>query len=227
MKNYLCWNEKKVSSLDDNTITSLYNEGYVFTRLGKGVMHQIRSLRVDLSKFELTSENRRILRKTDGLQLTAYSLPLTDYHWSIGKMAKNFYDTKFGSGTMSANKVKELLTDPQRSNFNTLLTYVIPSKARDDGIGYAVCYANDQIIHYAYPFYNLTPNTYNLTPNIGLGIMLRAILYAQEQGKRYIYLGSARRPSDVYKLQFSGLEWFDGKEWQNDIALLKKQLQQS
>ena len=53
-------------------------------------------------------------------------------------------------------------------------------------------------------------------------MMLRAILWAKEINKQYIYLGSAQRPSDTYKLQFEGLEWFDGKEWQTDLNELKK-----
>jgi len=225
---YLCWNKKIIADFSPANINSFYNEGYVFTRLGKGVMHQTRSLRVDLSKFELTSENRRVLRKTDGLQLTAKSLPLTDYSWRIGKLAKNFYDTKFGSGTMSANKVKHLLTDEKESNFNLLLQYSLNAELRtvNEPLGYAIGYANSDILHYAYPFYDLS-NVKSQMSNVGMGMMLRAILYAQESGKKYTYLGSAQRPGDVYKLQFAGWEWFDGKKWQNDITLLKAQLQQT
>src|SRR3989344_6101553 len=39
--------------------------------------------------------------------------------------------------------------------------------------------------------------------------------------KKYIYLGSFSRPTDTYKLQFAGLEWFDGKQWQNNPEKLK------
>ena len=47
---------------------------------------------------------------------------------------------------------------------------------------------------------------------------------AKEHGKKYIYLGSSQRPADTYKLQFAGLEWFDGKMWQTDLEKLKKTL---
>lgn len=53
-------------------------------------------------------------------------------------------------------------------------------------------------------------------------MMLKAILYAKELKKDYIYLGSAQRPTDTYKLQFTGLEWFDGQEWQTDQKALKQ-----
>jgi phosphoglycerate kinase len=62
-------------------------------------------------------------------------------------------------------------------------------------------------------------------PNIGLGMMLQAIIYAKEKAKKYIYLGSAQRPTDTYKLQFTGIEWWNGEIWQTDLDDLKKILE--
>src|SRR3989344_2368362 len=169
---YLKWNEKNITDFADNHINSLYNEGYVFTRVGKGVMNQTRSLRVDLSNFELTSENRRVLKKTEGLEIQSVALPYSQYDWTVGKMAKDFYDTKFGDKTFSANKIKELLTDDKKSNFNLLFLYtVIPVKAcprlrsgtgiqtdttldsrfhgNDMTVGYAICRETNELLHYS------------------------------------------------------------------------------
>ncbi len=209
MPNYLTWQEKTITDFSPNTVTSLYNEGFVFTRLGKGAMQQTRSVRIDVTAFSLSSENRRILKKTDEITLKATSLPYEHYSWQIGKLAKDFYDTKFGEGVFSANKAKELLTNKDTSNFNVLFIY--------SDIGFCVVYENADILHYSYPFYDLNTTV----SNIGMGMMLRAIMYAQEKGKKYIYLGSAQRPTDVYKLQFAGLEWFDGAYWSNDGEKLK------
>ena len=121
MPSYLVWDEKITTGLSASDINSLYNRGYLFTRKGKGVMNQTRSVRIDLDRFKLTSENKRILRKTKNLTLSPFPVPLSSYNWSIGKMAKDFYDTKFGAGTFSANKVRELLTTEH--NFNILLKY--------------------------------------------------------------------------------------------------------
>ena len=87
----------------------MYDRGYVFTRIGKGVMHQTRSVRIDLSRFELSSENRRILKRVGAMPLQLSGVPLTEYDWSIGKLAKDFYEEKFGPSIMSAAKVKEIL----------------------------------------------------------------------------------------------------------------------
>ena len=67
MNDYLTWDEKTITDFSPENINSLYNEGYVFTRKEKGIMNQTRSVRIDLSHFELSSENRRILKKTKGI----------------------------------------------------------------------------------------------------------------------------------------------------------------
>lgn len=230
MPNYLSWNEKIITDFSDQNISNLYNEGYVFTRKEKGHVYQTRSLRINLEQFKPNSENRRILKKTEGLSLAPVSLPYSDYHWTIGKLGKDFYTTKFGDGTFSANKIKELLTDSLKSNFNALLIYefeyetspltLLHGEIDKEKLGYCIILETNELLHYCYPFYELNSSVSNL----GLGMILKAILYAQEQGKKYIYLGSAQRPTDTYKLQFEGLEWFDGKEWKTDLEELKKLL---
>jgi len=196
----------------------MYQQGYVFTRKGKGEMDQTRSVRVDLSQFELSSENRRILRKCQDMILAATSIPYAEYDWSIGKMAKDFYDTKFGEGTFSANKIKEIMTDRKKSNFNRLLKFTTNSS---QPIGYCIALETDYIVHYSYPFYALLATGSELK-NIGMGMMLQAIQYAKENSKTHIYIGAAQRPTDTYKLQFAGLEWFDGTGWSNNLETLKQ-----
>ena len=62
---YLKWQEKTITDFSDENINNLYNEGFVFTRIEKGLMNQTRSVRINLSQFDLSSENRRVLRKTE------------------------------------------------------------------------------------------------------------------------------------------------------------------
>ncbi len=214
MNKYLKFDELTINDFSDKNINSLYNEGFVFTRIKKGYMNQTRSVRLNLSQFELSSENRRVLHKIENFILEVKDLPLSNYHWSIGKLAKDFYKIKFGEGVFSANKVKEILTTEQ--NFNKLFVY----KIEDKEIGYCIVQETNEIIHYSYPFYNLK----NDTSNIGMDMMLNAIIYAQKNNKKYIYLGSFQRQTDTYKLQFKGLEWFDGEKWSEDLEELKKLL---
>lgn len=215
---YLHWDEKIISDFQASNITDMYEKGYVFTRIGKGVMQQTRSLRVDLTKFELNSENRRILRKFPDLKILDERHPPKDYDFSIGKLAKDFYEAKFGKGIMSAQKVKEMLTDTAKSNFNLLLQFQGEDVSYPGGDGYAICYQNSSILHYSYPFYDLD----KCPKDMGMAMMINAILFAKNSKLKYIYLGSLQRSSDVYKLQFAGLEWFDGKNWSTDMDEAKK-----
>ena len=89
-----------------------------------------------------------------------------------------------------------------------------------DRIGYCIAHETDEMIHYSYPFYDLT----RASKDMGMGMMTRALQYAKESGKKYLYLGSAQRPNDTYKFQFEGIEWFDGKNWRNDFEELKNVL---
>ncbi|MFA6554469.1 MAG: hypothetical protein WCS89_03095 [Candidatus Paceibacterota bacterium] len=226
---YLSWNETVVTDFSPEKISEMYEKGYVFTRIEKGAMQQTRSVRIDLSKFELSSENRRILKKVPDLKIESIDLPLADYDYSIGKMAKYFYEIKFGPKIMSAQKVKMMLSDKERSNFNKLLKFtaspdVTPgspelTKAKVTGpeTGYTITFAGPRFLHYSYPFYDLK----NSPKDMGLAMMTKTIQYAKEIGLKYVYLGSLQRPTDVYKLQFSGLEWFDGQTWSDDIEKVK------
>ncbi len=214
---YLSWQEKTITDFSEKNISDLYDQGFVFTRRGRGVMNQTRSVRVRLADFELTSENKRILRRTENISLSAISLPHPDYDWTIAKAGKDFYEQKFGEKTFSANKIKEILTEPDKSNFNTLLVY----SADNQPAGYAIIHENSEMTHYSYPFYLLDfPEK-----NIGLSMMTQALIRAKQMGQKYFYIGAAQRPTDTYKWQFKNMEWFDGEKWQTDEETLKKILQ--
>lgn len=212
---YLNWNSKKITDFSDQNLNSLYDGGFLFTRTGKGEMYQTRSLRIDLSKFNLNSENRRVLKHTENVMLEVANISYENYHWGIHKLGKDFYATKFGEKTFSAQKIKELITEPEESNFNKLFIYT--QKEDNKALGYVISFETPELLHYCYPFYDLNSKIKNL----GLGMMTKAIVWAKENNKKYIYLGSATRKTDTYKLQFDGLEWFDGKKWTTDLEKLK------
>lgn len=211
---YLNWDTKIIEDLSQKNVEAHYDGGYVFTRVDKGVMNKTRSFRVNLRAYAASSENRRILRKAEDLALTITPIPYPAYSWEIGKLAKDFYE-KFGDSVFSANKIKDILTESDRTNFNKLLVYT--DRKTNQAVGYAICYESGNILHYSYPFYIEESSR-------GIAMMTMALEWAKASGKDYIYLGSLQRPTDSYKLQFLGGEWFDGKFWQVDIAPLKELL---
>jgi arginyl-tRNA--protein-N-Asp/Glu arginylyltransferase len=201
-----------------------YSEGFVFTRIKNGQMERVRSLRINLKKFELSSENRRILRKFNH-EVKVNKIPFQNYSWEIHKLGKDFYDTKFGKDTFSANKIKELFTT--QNNFNAVLTF----KSNENIDGYCIIFDSSQshqmkiedsrlkITHYAYPFYNLDL----INTSFGIFMMTRAIKHFADEKFDYIYLGSVHETASLYKLQFKGLEWFDEETntWNENFEQLK------
>lgn len=209
---YLNWDTKVITDFSQDAVENLYDEGYVFTRVDKGVMNKTRSFRINLQAYTSSSENRRIARKVENLKLSVESIPFAGYSWEIGKLAKDFYE-KFGDNVFTANKIKEILTDATKTNFNKLLVFT--DTTTNKPVGYVISYESKNIFHYSYPFYVEEASR-------GLGMMTTAVEWAKAQGKEFIYLGSLQRPSDTYKLQFLGGEWFDGKVWQFDTKPLKE-----
>jgi arginyl-tRNA--protein-N-Asp/Glu arginylyltransferase len=211
---YLNWDTKILPDLSFQTVRDAYNAGYVLTRVGRGIANKTRLFRINIPQYTHSSENRRILRKVENLELSVAPLPYTTYDWSVGKLAKEFYDAH--GADFSANKVKELLTKPEENNFNTLL--VFKDKQSNKAVGYCIAYLDRDILHYSYPFYESDPSN----PSRGLGMMTLAIDFAITHGIGRVYLGSLQRPSDTYKLQFGASEWFDGEKWQTDTTPLRE-----
>lgn len=218
MRKYLAWNRTKIVDFSDQNITKMYNKGFVFTRIGRGIMSQTRSIRIPLDNFSLTSENRRVIKKTNELIISEQQLPISmaDYDWSIQKLAKEYYRQKFGEKVFSVNKIKYLLSSNE-SNFNLLLKY---TDIYNETVGYSIVFTGKEIFHYAYPFYFLD----KYRNNYGMSMMIHSILYSIDKGCRYIYLGSGSTPLDIYKTQFRSLEWYNYNYWEKDIDKLKNVL---
>lgn len=204
---YPYWQKITLKNPTSGMLAEKYGQGFVLTRI-LNEMHQVKSLRVDLTNFQLSSENRRILRKTENFQVRVESLPLRNYDWRIHKIGVEFYRQKFGQNVFSANKIKELIAKSEKSNFNCLI--ICRDQKTNQDIGWCIGFYNNHIFHYAYPFYDLK----YVKENLGIGIMLKTLLWAKEQGMKYFYLGSVWDKKANYKLQFSPAEFFDGKGWQ-------------
>ncbi len=198
---------------EGDDINEIYNKGFLATRLEKDLFYLSRNLRLNLNEFELNSENRRILKKTDDLEIENKKLNEFEYDYEIGKIAIDFFKEKFQDKIISAQKLKWLF---QGEFFTNVLIF----KKQKEIIGYCITMETDELIHYAYPFYRKE----YINSNLGMGMMLKTILHGKEKQKKYIYLGTVYTKDSLYKLQFKGLEWFDGEKWENDINLLKEKI---
>ncbi|MBN2015861.1 hypothetical protein JW766_03430 [Candidatus Dojkabacteria bacterium] len=195
-------------------IDKIYSLGFLPSRMRLNLFYLARSLRVNLTNFKPSSENRRISRKTEYLTMKVLDLSEFEYHYSIGKMGKDFYKERFGEGTMSAFRIKWLFTKGACSH-----VLVFTDKQKENlVIGYCPVIKTEKILHYAYPFYDLS----YFDKNCGMGMMLKAIQWAQEKGLNYAYLGTCYTEASLYKTQFEGCEYFTGFSWSDNLARLKE-----
>ncbi len=200
-------------------LNRIYSMGFLPSRTRKTLFYLGRSLRIDLDKFSMSSENRRIKRKTTYIKEEIRKLDDFNYSYKIGKMGVDFYKERFGRKILSAYRIKWLFT---KSNCTDVIIYY-DKNDKDKVIGYCVIYLTDKILHYAYPFYDLD----YLNKNLGIGMMLRSIRWSKENNLKYLYLGTCYTESSLYKTQFSGIEFFNGFKWDSDIDNLKERIRGS
>lgn len=173
-----------------------------------------RSLRVDLSNFADTSENRRVHRKMEHLDIQVEAIPKKKL---ISQ--PNFFDfcldyarERFSNNAMDEARLKYILA---RESANTILKFTSNGKA----VAYVLAIIHDDFFHYWYAFFDtILLKEYP----IGKWIMCRSLHWAKEKNLNYVYLGTCYGKSALYKARdFKGLEFFDGMRWNSDVKLLK------
>ncbi len=195
-----------------DNLSQIYYSGFLPFRSKKDIFYLARSTRVRLTQFKLSSENRRILRKTEQLTFSVQPAAQFSYTPAIQKLCKRFADQTFGRGVMPTAAIRKMFTQA-----NT--THVVTFSDQQDNkpIGYASVVVHDHFLHYAHPFYDLKYDN----PNLGMGMMLKSVIWSQEQHKQFAYLGTCYTKSALYKTQFSGFEFFNGWKWSDNLDELK------
>lgn len=195
---------------DNDSIDEIYEKGFLATRIEKDYYYLARNLRVNLENFSLTSENRRVLKKVEEIDIENKDLKTFQFDYNISKLATDFFKAKFGKNIITTQKLKWLFSG---EFFTNVLFYT----KKNEVIGYCIVMETKNLLHYAYPFYQ--PKL--IKTNIGMSMMIKAIEYAKEKNKKYVYLGTVYTKDSLYKLQFKGMQWFDGENWDTDIDKLK------
>jgi len=172
-----------------------------------------RHLRVDLGRFQPSSENRRILRK--GRHIKASLLPRTQNDATPERRSawKRFADERFGKEVMSDVRLDRLLRAPVINHF-----LVYEDSPNHTEIGTALLFVQKpRAAYYYYAFYDLDERHRNL----GMFMMTRAVDLFAELGFHYLYLGTCYSERALYKTQFPGVQFFNGNTWSDDLEELK------
>jgi len=172
-----------------------------------------RSVRVRLAAFTPSSENRRILRKGEGI---AYKLiPREAFSFSDDwkDFCLQYAESKFGKETMNEERLTKLISSRITSHF-----LVFHDNAAGADVGLVTLFLEEpHVAQYYYAFYDLNYHSRNL----GMFMMTSAVDYFARAGWRHLYLGSCYSPNAFYKTQFSGAEFFNGACWSSNLVELK------
>jgi len=193
--------------------SDIFNAGFLPSSRNLDRFYLCRQVRVNLAKFKPSSENRRILRKGEGVEVKLIPREKYNYTPERRQFFKTYADIKFGKDVMSFERLDSLFGSPIISHllsFNDIKT--------GTEIGVATLYVEGKsLAYYYYAFYDL--NYY--ARNLGMFMMTSAAALFGERGFAHLYLGTCYSQTALYKTQFAGAEFFNGFRWSGDLDELK------
>lgn len=194
------FNIKNSLSIEEN-----YQQGLLPQRNDKTLFYQDEnfSSRSDLQFFQLSSENRRIFKKTDCYSFQ--KIPLSQFKYTPALQKQLISWVKKLAWNFPSSSIKTVFTN---HIFNYLYIWQDQNKKT---IAYALCYINHNFSHIAYVFYDpdLTHN------DLPIRLSLQVIKDSSELKQKYCYLGrfNPKTKLGYYKRNFPGFQYFAHKAW--------------
>ncbi len=197
----------------DETPADMFNQGFLPSSRNLDRFYLCRHVRVDLKRFCPSSENRRILRKGDGIRVELLPREKFDYTPAKRQFYKTYADIKFGKDVMTFERLDSLFDSRIISHL-----FVFTDTEKEIEVGTATLYLQGkELVYYYYAFYDI--NYYNR--NLGMFMMTSAVSFFAEKNVRYLYLGTCYSRNALYKTQFAGAEFFNGFRWSDNVDELK------
>jgi arginyl-tRNA--protein-N-Asp/Glu arginylyltransferase len=196
-------------------LAEIYAGGYLpysGAKDSKDIFYSGRSARVVLSEFALTSENRRIAKRFDGVfqkAVVPFSEFKPDEHfWDL---SLTYFAQKHGANAMPRARIEALFAAG-------IITCVITYSQGTDIVAYVLEVEDGPMGHFWYSFYDIT----YARQSLGMWLMLDCVRDAKERGLTHYYLGTVYGEKALYKTNFQPLEWWDGTTWSHDQKLLRE-----
>jgi arginyl-tRNA--protein-N-Asp/Glu arginylyltransferase len=198
---------------EGETPADIFNAGFLPASRHLDRFYLCRQIRVNLEKFEPSSENRRIFRKGEGVNVELVPREKFEYTPERRQFFKTYADAKFGSDVMTFERLDSLFSTPIISH---LLVFTDTATGKE--IGVATLYVEGRALaFYYYAFYDLDHSNRSL----GMFMMTSAATEFAAHGVKHLYLGTCYSENALYKTQFAGTEFFNGFRWSNDLEELK------
>lgn len=197
-----------------DSLENVYADGflpYASSTDERALFYMSRSVRVPVSAFVPSSENRRIFRKFDE-QFTVSILDRDVVRSSehLSNLFLDYFKGRHGEQVMPAERLARILARdlPLRATAyafeGTIVAYVLEV-------------AEGSFSHYWYSCYDLSyANT-----SLGMWLMLDIVRRASTEDRSHVYLGTAYGEKAKYKTNVPGLEFWNGNEWVADTVRLQ------
>jgi len=203
----------------EDSFSAVYEKGFLpFTgeqQISSTIFYMARSLRVDLSCFENSSENRRISRKVADLDLSFHLFRKEDFNINSApfrKICLDYATARFVGNEMTESRFDYVLS---RETTTHIFEYTLDGKP----FGYILACLEDEMLHYWFAFFDTELMT---SHSIGKWMMWSVIDWAKQQDLKHVYLGTAYNKKSLYKIRdFKGAEFFDGNGWNTNMKSLK------
>ncbi|MEL6926920.1 MAG: GNAT family N-acetyltransferase, partial [Bacteroidota bacterium] len=201
-------------------LPAIYDKGFLpYTGnilLEKELFYLARSLRVDLDRFEDSSENRRVGRKIAELDIQLEVISKEDFdieNATFVKFCAAYAADRFSGGAMPEDRLRYVL----KSN---IATHLVHFYNEQQTMGYVLACMVGGTLHYWYAFFD---TAYMKSHSLGKWMMWRTIRWAKDEGLQHVYLGTCYGHHSLYKVRdHKGLAFFDGSGWNQDAKLLKQ-----
>jgi arginyl-tRNA--protein-N-Asp/Glu arginylyltransferase len=161
------------------------------------------SSRCKLESFQLSSENRRILKKTENYSFQ--KIPLSEFNYTtlVQKQIVNWVK-KLG-WEFPVSSIKTVFNDH-------IFNYLYVWRDQNDNIcAYSICYIGQNFSHIAYVFYDpvLAHN------DLPIRLSLQVIVDSFDLRHKYCYLGRFNPETKLgyYKRNFPGFQYFTQGQW--------------
>lgn len=169
-----------------------------------------RQIRVPLDGFRPSSENRRILRKGDGI--AAALVPAAEFDATEERIRLCL---ECASAHWSSPPDRARIERIFRAKTTThVLSFRDPGGSE---CGLVTLYLEGATGFYSNAFYRLE----HPVANLGMFLMTETVRLLSEGGFRHLYLGTCYSNGALYKTGFPGVQFFDGRNWSGDLAALK------
>jgi hypothetical protein len=191
----------------------LFRQGFLPASPQLDRWYLCRNLRVDLRRFKASSENRRILRKGDGIAMELIARDRFDYTEGRRTAWKAYADARFGPDVMPLERLDRLMRGPVISH---LLQFTDRANGRE--VGTVLMFLEEPAIaYYYYAFYDLEYSARSL----GMFMMTAAVDGFARRGFAHFHQGTCYSRRALYKTQFAGIQFFNGFRWSDNLDELK------